>query len=146
MKKTILNLSVLVGLSVLLTGCATQRFVPKQLNDNARGIATTRTTPYGCVVLGDVEGRDSIPARRGIGLVVGNTQSAVREGAMNDLRNNAVDVVGNTKNRTVLSITYEKAYCIAGTECPKEQLKNENMQIDSYLVKGAVFECGSKDK
>lgn len=141
MKIKCLNFSIILGLSTLLAGCATQQFIPKSLNENAKGISTVKTTPYGCKVLGEIEGKDDIPPSVGA-MLVGNTLSLMREGAMNDLRNNAVDVVGNAKKRTVLKIVSEIAYCSTGVNCPDET--KDQHPIHSYLVKAEIFECGDK--
>lgn len=140
MNKTLLKLSSLIATSLMLVGCATVQYFPKALNENAKGIATVRTTPYGCKVLGEIEGKDNSPTQQGV--IVGNTLSALREGAMNDLRNNAVDVIGNSNKRSVLKIVSETAYCQAGVDCPNQTM--ESQHIHSYLVKAEIFECGDK--
>lgn len=142
MKKQLLNLGALLGLSVLLSGCATQEFFPKKLDDKAKGISTVRTTPYGCKVLGEIEGKDHTPIQKPMTMIVGNTLSALRDGAMNDLRNNSIEVVGNSKKRTVLKIVSEVAYCARGVDCPAQTMDSEH--IHSYLVKAEIFECGDK--
>ncbi|HGO5823110.1 TPA: hypothetical protein ACK3JW_000771 [Mannheimia haemolytica] len=137
------NLSALFITSMVLAGCATQQYFPKTLDDKAKGISTVRTTPYGCKVLGEIEGKDNIPPTPP--MVLGNTLSSLsslREGAMNDLRNNAIDVVGNSKKRTVLKIVSEVAFCSAGVDCPNQAM--ESQHIHSYLVKAEIFECGDK--
>lgn len=142
MKKQFLNLITVLGLSALLVGCATQNFIPKSLNENAKGISTVRTTPYGCKVLGEIEGKDDMPMTQPGTMIIGNNLSTMREGAMNDLRNNAVDVVGNSKKRTVLKIVSEIAFCSRGVSCPNQE--SEDQVIHSYLVKAEIFECGDK--
>lgn len=143
MKKTLLNFGSLVITSLVLSGCVTQQeFFPKKLNGNARGIATVKSTPYGCKALGEVEGKDSSAIQSEMVVVVGNTLSAVREGAMNDLRNNAVEVVGNSSKRTVLKIVYERAFCTTNAVCQNQ--RNTSQSIHSYLVKAEIFECGDK--
>lgn len=136
------NLSALFITSMMLAGCATQQYFPKTLDEKAKGIATVRTTPYGCKVLGEIEGKDNSPAQPAMTLIIGNTLSALRDGAMNDLRNNAVEVVGNSSKRTVLKIVSEVAYCAAGVDCPNQTM--ESQSIHSYLVKAEIFECGDK--
>lgn len=141
MKKRFLYLGILLGLSTVLTGCATKTFVPKALNENAKGISTVRSTPYGCKVLGEIEGKDEKKSIAGE-IIIGGTLFSMREGAMNDLRNNAVEVVGNSKKRTVLKVISEVAFCAQGYKCPNQEIEIQN--IDSYLVKGEIFECGDK--
>lgn len=141
MKTQFLCLGVLSGLSTVLTGCATEPFVPKALNENAKGISTVRSTPYGCKVLGEIEGKDEKKSIAG-GIIIGGTLLSMREGAMNDLRNNAVEVVGNSKKRTVLKVISEAAFCAQGYKCPNQEIEIQN--IHSYLVKGEIFECGDK--
>lgn len=143
MKKTLLKLSSLTVTSLMLVGCATQQYFPKTLDEKAKGIATVRTTPYGCKVLGEIEGKDQSPTKKpAMTMIVGNSLSALREGAMNDLRNNAIDVIGNASKRTVLKIVSETAYCQAGVDCPNQTMGSQH--IHSYLVKAEIFECGDK--
>lgn len=141
MKKQFLYLGILLGFSTVLTGCATKPFVPKPLNENAKGISTVRTTPYGCKVLGEIEGKDEKQSITGE-IVIGGTLLSMRESAMNDLRNNAVEVVGNSKKRTVLRIVDQIAFCAQGYKCLNQDL--ERQDIHSYWVKGEIFECGDK--
>lgn len=136
------NLSALFITSMMLAGCATQQYFPKTLDEKAKGIATVRTTPYGCKVLGEIEGKDNSPAQPAMTVIIGNTLSALRDGAMNDLRNNAVEVVGNSSKRTVLKIVSEVAYCAEGVDCSNQTM--ESQSIHSYLVKAEIFECGDK--
>lgn len=140
MKNTLL--SILIGTSLFLSGCATEVFTPKSLNNNARGISTVTSTPYGCKVLGEIEGKDSRPIQRRMTMIVGDTLSAMREGAMNDLRNNAVEVIGNSQKRTVLKIVAQQAICHNAQSCANQEL--EHQPIESYIVKAEVFECGDK--
>lgn len=142
MKKTLLKLSSLIATSLMLASCATIEYFPKTLDEKAKGIATVKTTPYGCKVLGEIEGKDESPIQPAMTMIVGNSLSALREGAMNDLRNNAVDVIGNSSKRSVLKIVSETAYCQAGVDCPNQTM--ESQSIHSYLVKAEIFECGDK--
>lgn len=142
MKKHYLTFTLFFSISTFLTGCATQMFVPKTLNEEARGISTVTSTPYGCRVLGEIEGKDSRPIQRQMTMIVGDTLSAMREGAMNDLRNNAVEVIGNSQKRTVLKIVAQQAICHNAQSCANQEL--EHQPIESYIVKAEVFECGDK--
>ena len=60
MKKLIPSIILTTIASTVLSGCV--QFVPyegKSLNPEARGITTVRSTPYGCKVLGEVEGKET---------------------------------------------------------------------------------------
>lgn len=140
MKKQFLRTGMLLGLSFVLAGCATKLFEPKALNNNAKGISTVTIVPKGCKALGMVEGKDEKKPVADA-FVVGSSLLSLREGAMNDLRNNAVEVVGNSKKRTVLKIVSETAFCSQGS-CPNQQFETRDMH--SYLVKAEIYECGKK--
>ncbi|MGX2975189.1 hypothetical protein ACWIUH_09290 [Ursidibacter arcticus] len=138
MKRHILNLSVIFGVATLLSGCVMQQpFHPKVLNENAKGIATVKSTPYGCKVLGEAEGKDGDrpdmqPPRL----------SQAREGALNEVRNNAVEIVGSSAKRITLRVIEEKATCFTGDgSCPN---LNDNQYIKDYYITAQIFECGDK--
>jgi len=89
----ILSLGFFVA--VFFNGCTPSQYSPKSLLPYAKGITTVESAPYGCKYLGNIEGYEEVePSRFG---VVGATYGSVRRGALNDLKNNAVDVVKKTK-------------------------------------------------
>lgn len=138
MKKQLSQLSALAGILLMLTGCAMKSFTPKMLNEKARGITTVKSSPYGCKFLGEIEGSDGAPV---IAFQqYGSTITEAREGALNDVRNQAVDVTGK---RIVLNIIREQAVCLDGTEC--SHLKNQEILVSKYIVTAQIFECGNKD-
>ncbi|MFC0309914.1 DUF4156 domain-containing protein [Gallibacterium trehalosifermentans] len=138
MKKYII-LSIL--LSFILTGCVRfAPFSPKQLNQNAKGIATVRSIPFGCQFLGEVEGRDGY--RDSHHRMRAPNLSEAREGALNDLRNNAAEIADNTRKRVVLRVMQEKATCFSPTGACHHM--NEYEAIKDYSALGAVFECGNR--
>lgn len=127
------------SVTTLLTGCITppSEFVPKPLNDNAKGIATVRETPYGCKVLGEMEGFEGKHEYERT-----PTLAQVREGAMNDLRNRAFDVVESSKRRIVLKVIGSSVLCFGGQACPEHMYDDD--YVNSYRVSAQVFECGDK--
>lgn len=137
MKKTLMQLSVVIGIATMLTGCAVEPFQPKALNEKAKGIATVRSTPYGCKVLGEAEGSDSY----GDGMIA-TTLGKIRDSALNDLRNNAAEVVGNNTKRITLRIVDEKC-ARGGYSC--DSLDNELQRATDYRVTAQIFECGNKE-
>ncbi len=141
MHKQLIQLSALTGILILLTGCVMEPkpFIPKALDDNARGITTVNSPPYGCKFLGEIEGHDGAPPKPF--QQDASTMSAARKGALNDVRNQAVDVTGS---RIVLSIAREQAICFDGADC--SHLKNQDIFVSSYVVTAQIFECGDKDK
>lgn len=139
MNRVFVNLGALLSTAFILAGCvAPQAYEPKALNEDAQGIATTRSSPYGCKFLGEYEGKDDVSNQH----VFGASLSLMRESATNDLRNNAVKVVANSKKRTVLKIAKETIMCSRFQKCPENY--NEALPITSYHVIGEIFECADK--
>lgn len=66
-------------------------YIPKQLKEQARGITVAKDAPYSCKILGEVEGKDIVGDRRDA------TKELLREGAMNDLRNEATYITGKAR-------------------------------------------------
>ena len=135
MKKLIVSLTFVVMTSSVLSGCVFVPYVGKQLNPEARGIATVRTTPYGCHVLGEAEGKDSVDE-----FTRGYNKEKLRDSALNDLRNQAAEIVGRTNKRITLRILEEGITC--GSECSKD---HPHLTMTGYKVVGQIFECGDKD-
>ena len=120
-------------------------YEPKTLNENARGISVAYSMPYNCKVLGEVEGKDDANGK------AGPTFEQIREGATNDLRNQAADLVRSGK-RLMLSVTKEAMICQMRAKKGKYQEEDctiwnklpDNGQILSYRISANVFECGDK--
>ncbi|RDU61214.1 hypothetical protein [Helicobacter sp. MIT 14-3879] len=120
-------------------------YEPKTLNESARGIAVAYSIPYNCKVLGEVEGKDEAGGK------AGPTFEQIREGATNDLRNQAADLVRGGQ-RLMLSISKEAMICQVRTKKDKYQEEDctlwnklkPNSQILSYRIHANVFECGEK--
>lgn len=120
-------------------------YEPKTLNENARGIAVAYSVPYNCKVLGEVEGKDEAGGK------AAPTFEQIREGATNDLRNQAADLVRGGQ-RLMLSVTKEAMICQMRTKKDKYQEEDctrwdklpNNGQILSYRIHANVFECGEK--
>lgn len=117
----------------------------KTLNESARGIAVAYSVPYNCKVLGEVEGKDEAGGK------AGPTFEQIREGATNDLRNQAADLVRGGQ-RLMLSVTKEAMVCQIRTKKDRYQEEDctlwnklpDNTQILSYRIHANVFECGEK--
>jgi len=145
MKKVLFCTLMFTGVSTMLTGCvAPNPFVPKALNEKAKGITTVRSTPYGCKVLGEVEGVDESKTSPHdlTPLVAMPTMAELRQGAMNDLRNNAAEVVGKSK-RITLRVIDEKLTCYGNGACPSDI--QDNHIVKRFSVTAQIFECGKKD-
>ena len=84
-----------------------------------RGITEVRDTPYNCKAL-----------------------EQVRKGALNDLRNEAVAVVGAGK-RITLYILDEWALCYGERGRPVGCPQNA-VYVNSYRVRAQIFDCGEK--
>ena len=83
----------------------------------------------------------------------GVTQERLREGALNDLRNEAYYAVGEKKQQAMLYIIKEMAICdiyIQGggrkeMECPDILPKGHyNHGINSYIIRAGVYDCGER--
>ena len=79
-------------------------YEPKKLNEEARGIAVAYSIPYTCKLLGEVEGKDNSDGK------VPPSFEDIREGATNDLRNHAAELV-NEDSRILLKLTKEAMTC-----------------------------------
>ncbi|MBN6073822.1 DUF4156 domain-containing protein [Aggregatibacter actinomycetemcomitans] len=136
MKKLIVSLTFVTIVSSALSGCVGfESYVGKQLNPEARGIATVRATPYGCHVLGEAEGKDSVDQ-----FTQGYNKEKLRDSALNDLRNQAAEIVGRSNKRITLRIIEEGITC--GGECSKDY---PHLTMTGYKVVGQIFECGEKE-
>lgn len=139
-------------LAVFINGCgffggddsSLPPYQPKQLESQARGITVANNTPYNCKILGEVEGKDYATGKSGA------TKESLREGAINDLRNEASNVVGKGK-RAMVAITREVSECesTAGftkktTSCNNLPQGATNIKPISYRIIAQVFDCGSK--
>lgn len=120
-------------------------YEPKKLNEEARGIAVAYSIPYTCKLLGEVEGRDSSDGK------VPPSFEDIREGATNDLRNRASELV-NEDSRILVKLTKEAMICemrvkdgqYEEKDCTVWQKIPQNGKILSYRVHANVFECGTK--
>ena len=146
MKKLTKNLIFAAFATSMLSGCVinTEMYQGKELNPEAKGIAMVRATPYGCQVLGEAEGKDSITSRRDF---YGVSKEKLRDSALNDLRNQAREIVASSKKRITLRIIDEQATCNGG-ECPLEKgdIERDSFIITGYKVTAQIFECGEKEK
>lgn len=135
MKKLIVSLTFSTIASSILSGCVDfDPYVEKQLNPEARGIAIVRSTPYGCQVLGEAEGKDNIEQ-----FTRGYSKEKLRDSALNDLRNQAAEIVGRSNKRITLRIIDEGITCDG--ECSQDY---PNLTMRGYKVVGQIFECGDK--
>lgn len=140
MKKMMMNFSVFLGIAIMLTGCViVPPFIPKALNENAKGITSVRATPYGCKVLGELDGMDEYNQT-----TQAPTLEKLRLSAMNDLRNNAVEVVNKSK-RITLRIVEEKTSCFSQDGSCPANLKGNSI-VRGIRITAQIFECGDKDK
>lgn len=120
-------------------------YEPKRLNEEARGIAVAHSIPYTCKLLGEVEGKDSSDGK------VPPSFEDIREGATNDLRNRASELV-NEDSRILVKLTKEAMICemrvkdgqYEEKDCTAWQKIPQNGKILSYRVHANVFECGTK--
>ena len=129
------NLTLVCAVA-LLGGCGAPMFSPKPLDASARGITEVRDTPYNCKVLGEAEGSDDATG------YAAATLERVKKGALNDLRNEAVTVVGAGK-RITLYILIEWALCYGERGRPARCPQNA-VYVNSYRVRAQIFDCGEK--
>ena len=76
-------------------------YEPKRLNEEARGIAVAYSVPYTCKLLGEVEGKDNSDGK------VPPSFEDIREGATNDLRNHAAELVNEDSRILVVMVSNE---------------------------------------
>ena len=120
------------------------QYEPKMLNEGAKGIAIANSIPYTCILLGEVEGRDSSDGR------AAPSFEEIREGALNDLRNATMDLVDSQRDKVVITPTkeamtcetmigenqYEESNCTSWTKIPN------NGKILYYRIHANVYACG----
>ncbi len=175
MNKTVRVLGVVVS-ALFLANCANfMNFEEKPLNGDAKGIAIVRDTPYNCMVRGSVEGFDSYSRIENQPVPEGRTHNfvrrdyqALRNSALNDVRNNAAAVIGETKKYMVLHIKEELGLCgTNNTDCSIElglhqklavcgtnsrcisatEMENERqlaLSATGIHIKADVFDCGKR--
>lgn len=120
-------------------------YEPKRLNEEARGIAVAYSIPYTCKLLGEVEGKDNSDGK------VPPSFEDIREGATNDLRNHAAELV-NDDSRLLVKLTKEAMTCemrvsdgrYEEKDCTAWEKIPQNGKILSYRIHANVFECGIK--
>lgn len=132
----VLNMIFFYVICVLLTGCVAPQFEPKPLSPNSKGIAMVNSTPYSCKVLGEAEGSDETNGR------INPAIERLRQGAINDLKNEAVEIVGLHK-RVVLYIIKEEALCYWLFEGIKACPAGSSSAL-GYRVRAQIFDCGDK--
>ncbi len=154
MKVSALSFGALsIGAALLLSGCfgpepqPLPQYTPKALEAQGKGITIAKSTPYNCVILGEVEGKDNVGNTRGV------TGELLRESALNDLKNEAGNVASNGK-RIMLAITKEKVMCQAKfqkdaktqmVDCTDGTPQGAiSARLESHRIHAQVFECGNK--
>lgn len=154
MKISYISFGILpIGMTLLLSGCfgpepqPLPQYTPKALEAQGKGITIAKSTPYNCVILGEVEGKDNVGNTRGV------TRELLREGALNDLKNEAGNVVTGGK-RIMLSITKEQVTCVAklqgetnarSVDCTDGAPHGTiSAALQSHRIHAQVFECGNK--
>ena len=150
----VINFGAISAISaVFMVGCSffgggddtsLPQYAPKQLDAQAKGITVAKNTPYNCKILGEVEGKDYATGKRGA------TKESIREGAINDVRNQAAQVAGKG-TRAMVAITKEVSECevsvgfraqtVSCSDIPKNAT---NPKPISYRISAQVFDCGAK--
>ena len=117
-------------------------YQPKQLDAQAKGITVAKSTPYNCKILGEVEGKDYATGKRGA------TKESIREGAVNDVRNQAAQVAGKG-TRAMVAITKEVSECEVSVgfmpktvSCSNIPSNATNPKPISYRISAQVYDCG----
>ena len=152
--KKLVSLGIGIGVSFLIFGCADPEpqlpmFKPKALEAQGKGITVAKSTPYNCKALGEVEGKDDTQGTQGA------TRETLREGAINDLKNEAGNVVGENK-RIMLKIDKEEVLCNALVQENRQLLRkvvkcNDGLpsnaiqgSLASHRIHADIFDCGEK--
>ena len=149
--KNLISLGISIGISFLVFGCANPEpqlpmFKPKALEAQGKGITVAKSTPYNCIILGEVEGKDNTRGTQGA------TRETLREGAINDLKNEAGNVAGEGK-RIMLKINKEEVLCSVLMQNGRKAVVkcNDGLptgavqgELDSHRIHADVFDCGGK--
>ena len=131
---------MLVCVYILMLGGCVAKYAPKVLDPNSKYITFIESNPHNCKYIGQIEGNDVQPINPGI-LVFG-TFEQLKEGAFNDLKNNALTVVGAAR-RISLRVINEQALCY-GSYNRLESCRENRPYIDAYKIKAEVFDCGER--
>ena len=129
---------------LFLTGCGLFSTVeekppyqPKPIEAQARAVTVAKNIPYNCKILWEVEGKDSSRGTRGA------TKTMLREGAINDLRNEAYYVGGQGK-RVMVNITKELCKVWNGNNWQSVDCNALQGNALSYRIHAQVFDCGDR--
>ncbi|RDU67636.1 hypothetical protein CQA53_01125 [Helicobacter didelphidarum] len=152
------------GIAILLSGCFGNKpeapkpkppFTPSTLDDKARGITITSSKPYNCKIVGESEGYEEV------GNTSGATKQKMRQGAINQLKNESVYAIKEGQ-KVMIAIAKEEMKCRIKTEVPSETNKKKmetkisevdcttwdpipaNADIISYRIYGDLYDCGQK--
>ena len=148
-KRKFLGVALATFVTVNFTGCglldfettAKPQFEVTPLRDEAKPISFSPSKPYGCMIVGEREGKANASGTRGA------TKELLRTSARNDLRNEATHLIqlGQSK-RFLVYISKETAICdLQGREVncasiPVSQGQQEPLPR-AYRVFGEVYEC-----
>ena len=121
--------------SLVLTGYAPlPEFQPQPLSQEAKSLVFSQNKPYGCMLIGEVEGNAD---KKGTS---GATADLLKTSAKNELRNNAAHLITLGENRRFLVyVKDERKTCHFGFL----EVKCEEMPeaLSSYKAVGEVYEC-----
>ncbi len=149
-KHTFLGLALATLVSANFIGCGMfdyeppARFEVTPLSDEARSISFAPSKPYGCMIVGEKEGRANAAGKRGA------TKELLRTSARNDLLNNATYLIhlGQSK-RFLVYVAKETAICnLQGQEVDCKSIankqglaQNQEPLPKAYRVLGEIYEC-----
>lgn len=120
-------------------------YQPKALIEEAKGIAIVNGVPLNCKLLGESEGVDSSDGKSAPSFEL------IREGALNDLRNGAIDVT-DARDRIILTPVKEAMTCELKTGADQFEEKDctqwtqipANGKILFYRIHANVYNCGPR--
>lgn len=126
-----------IPLWLLLTGCSVKHYAQKPILYGADSIPVTSVSPSSCKYVGDVQGNDGTDIKDSPG-----RKGEVRQGALNNLRNNAFGVASKL-TQPVIYITQEEANCVGFGIYPCDpKTISGGSSVQNYIIKGQIFECG----
>ncbi|MWV61815.1 hypothetical protein DCO58_07540 [Helicobacter saguini] len=131
-------------------------FKPSSLDEKARGITIASSKPYNCKIVGESEGYEEAGNTRGA------TKQKMRQGAINQLKNESVHAIAEGQ-KVMIAIGKEEMKCrvkeqVVVGEGKKKQVQvkynevdcttwdpiPENAVILSYRIYGDLYDCGAK--
>lgn len=144
------SFSSLAGIMIVISGCAKgPAYTPSTLDSQARGITIATSKPYNCKIEGELEATESARGKSSV------TKESIREGAINNLKNEAVHAV-KEGSKMMIKIDRETMKCkkkpsffgLVGKNKPEfacqEPINPKKIDIVEYKIYADIYSRGEK--